>query len=432
MILPRSFKWLALFVLGMSSWLLGQTCDSPVSDPGGFLNNSSQVQKATGKLIDQGADAHVLTFASLSQYGGNLDQAESQEERACGNSWQSDGKRKSNLIIFAVAPNDHRAAIYFGGAWDGALGHGHWTHIASDFMSPRFRSKDWAGGIAAGEEQAAARIVAFKDETVHPAVSTTTVNNQATDMSGFWLFLKWMLFIGALAGGIGFVYFYLSSRSKKRSQTIAAQQAAQQSKAALASELNSAREKLAELEAAKDEKASPLAIEFDVVSAQFTRLDQSSRMDPSQDGLSADQYTTIGSSYQDLRNRLYNAVTRATRSLQSQSASATASANSRHASRHRSHPASTPAPGVNKTTYEDNSVTVVNTPVYSEPERSESHTRSEETSSKSSSDSDSDRGSSFSWGSDSSSSSSSSSDSGSSFSFDSGSSGSDSGGSFGF
>jgi uncharacterized membrane protein YgcG len=420
-------KLVALYVsvLLLSLAAAGQDCNNVVQDGVG-IGDLKPLYAASAKLTDQSADVRVVILPSLFVSSGNLDVQEKNMEQRCS-SWQSpDGGRKSNLIVFALAPNERKSGIYYGSAWKPALD-GRWPAISSNFMSPRFRSKDWVGGLVAGEEQVASRIAAFRDETLHPAPITTV--NQSTDMSGFWTFLKLALFLLALAGIGVFIYLFLTGRTKRRNQTVAAQQSAQQSKASLAAELNSARDKITEMQASSDPKAAVLALEYDSVSTQFSRLDQSSRMDPSQDGLTVYQYTVIGNNYQALRNQLSNAISRATRKEQPVSTtSGTSSHFTRKTSKHsKAQEASTSeSPKRSSTTvYEDNSVTVVNTPAYTSQDyasRDSEPTHSE--SSRSAFSHSSDGGGSSSW-----SSGSSSSDSGGSSSFDSGSScGGDSGG----
>jgi uncharacterized membrane protein YgcG len=420
-------KLVALYVsvLLLSLAAVGQDCNNVVQDGVG-IGDLKPLYAASAKLTDQSADVRVVILPSLFVSSGNLDVQEKNMEQRCS-SWQSpDGGRKSNLIVFALAPNERKSGIYYGSAWKPALD-GRWPAISSNFMSPRFRSKDWVGGLVAGEEQVASRITAFRDETLHPAPITTV--NQSTDMSGFWTFLKLALFLSALAGIGVFIYLFFTGRTKRRNQTIAAQQSAQQSKASLAAELNSARDKITEMQASSDSKAAVLALEYDSVSTQFSRLDQSSRMDPSQDGLTVYQYTVIDNDYQALRNQLSNAISRATRKEQPVSTtSGTSSHFTRKTSKHskaQEASASESPKRASTTVYEDNSVTVVNTPAYTSQDyasRDSEPTHSE--SSRPAFSHSSDGGGSSSW-----SSGSSSSDSGGSSSFDSGSScGGDSGG----
>lgn len=281
--------WIFLASLPLS--VHGQDCDSVVSDPAGALKgHQGEVESAAQDLIQKGADVRVWAVGNLG-LSGNLDVAEKALERQCP-SWEAgDGvSRKSTLLVLMVAPAEHKMGIYYGSAWNAALGE-HWTRIKQQAMAPRFRDGDYAGGFIAAEQQLAKRIAASQDEALHPAQTV----NQATDLSGLWHVLMWVVGIGAF----GFaVVFIAASRGKRRERQEAlryAQQRAIIARTALADLLNRLRSK--ELDA--NHQAA-----VDDVSVSYSELAGRAIGDPNQEGLSQAEYEAMELAYTSLHHQL--------------------------------------------------------------------------------------------------------------------------------
>lgn len=177
---------LSTLLLLYTASLVSAQCDQTVWDQAGVMTaRINDVDQAAQQLKQLGVDVRIRTIA----HSTNLDQVEHEMEKACP-SWQGGmGGRKSTLLVLMVAPNDHKLGVYYGAAWRRAFDN-HWNRIKQEVMGPRFHDKDFAGGFIAGENEFAARIKSSQNEAITPVVSTTTVNQQATDFSGLWMFLE--------------------------------------------------------------------------------------------------------------------------------------------------------------------------------------------------------------------------------------------------
>jgi uncharacterized membrane protein YgcG len=271
----KLFRW--VFLLAFALPVHAQDCDNVVVDQASALKpgQSQQIADAAQGLISQGADVRVRTVGATT----NLDTNEKQFVATCP-SWEApNGSIKSTLVVLMVSPASRKMGIYYGHAFDAAL-NDHWNRIKQEYMAPHFRTADWAGGFIAAEQQLAARIKASQDEALHPAVSTTV--NQATDLSGLWSVLKWLVLIGALALA---VFFWVSWQMRRR-------KAYQQRREARANAIN-AKARAANLlsSTAKDQPGMDAALE------EFSRLDSTLNADPYDEKLEVSDYNAIAASY---------------------------------------------------------------------------------------------------------------------------------------
>lgn len=276
-------SYLAVAILYCALPAQAQDCDQVVADQANVLQSQERdhVKAAAQKLIDQGADVRVVTVGGTS----NLDIDENNWLHRC-QSWQSpNGGMKSTLIVLMVSPSSRKMGIYFGHAFDSALA-SHWNRIKSDYMGPHFKTGDWAGGFIAAEQQLAARVAASKDEAVHPAVSTTV--NQASDLSGLWTVLMWIVALGATAFGFWLIFSWRKRLRQEQQQLREAQRRAQAAKARAAELLTN----------------MPSHPRIDAASAEFERLNSSVRNDPYADDLVVEEYNVITAQYQKVVDML--------------------------------------------------------------------------------------------------------------------------------
>ena len=118
-----------------------------VNDYAGVLQ-SSQVQSLEAQLSqlerDTGHQVAVLTIPTLDGEdieGFSIRVAES---------WKIGKKDYDNGVILVVAINDRRLRLEVGYGLEGILPDAIAKRITSDYIVPRFRQKDYAGGIIAG------------------------------------------------------------------------------------------------------------------------------------------------------------------------------------------------------------------------------------------------------------------------------------------
>ena len=119
--LTTSFALLTLVSLPATA--RAQGCSSVVTaDEAGVITRPSVIEKAAISLLDQGADAHILTIKRTADYGSSLAAAEAAYESKCPD-WKAPGSnaRKPNLIVFVVAPADHTKNVFFGSQYARAL-----------------------------------------------------------------------------------------------------------------------------------------------------------------------------------------------------------------------------------------------------------------------------------------------------------------------
>jgi len=282
----KTFIWVFAILL-FAVPTRAQDCDNVVADYSGSLKSgdAQRIEEAARPLVNEGADLRVRILGTTS----NLDTDEKDIERSCL-SWQSPNHgRKSTLVVLMVAPFSHKMGIYYGNAFDHALAD-HWNRIKTDYMGPHFKTGDWAGGFVAVEQQITSRIKAAKDEAVHPATTTTTTVNQAADLSGLWIVLKWSLFLAFLLVGIYFTFAWWNKRRKAQQELREAQQLAITTKARAADLLNKPNSvKTATLDRALEE---------------FARLNGSMRNDPNPDDLTIEEYHVIALQYQKIVDML--------------------------------------------------------------------------------------------------------------------------------
>jgi uncharacterized membrane protein YgcG len=282
-----SFKLLLSVLLLTVAASANLNCNLPISDEANVLGQSATLLQAVSQLSAKGVDIHVVSVPTMGTV--NLDMLEKAIETGC-RSWQApNGGRKSTLLVLMVAPNDHKMGVYYGSAWSKALDQ-HWNRIKQDYMFPRFKTGDFAGGMAAAAQQFAARISASEDEAQHPA--QTTVVNEAPkpeDLSGLWRVLEWLfgiLFAGMI---VAFIYSLLSRRAQKKEEIESARADAITKRNQAAGMINELR--------IKDNLSPQKQQEFDSVYATYTELSERMKSDPDERGLSLIEYQSIARQY---------------------------------------------------------------------------------------------------------------------------------------
>jgi uncharacterized protein len=283
----------AALLLCVPVCLQAQSCDQTVTDDAHVLGGSVSVDKAARDLNAMGADVRVVTLGHLS---GTLEQYVEEARGACS-SWRStSGGVKNNLIVFALAPNQRKYGIFYGGEWAAALEHSQ-NAIKTQFMAPAFRDGDWARGIAQGEQQVANQIKALNEAALHP--QQTQVTEQATDLSGLWTVMGWLLTITAVGLAVWGCVYYVGWRRRTREALAAAQQAAMKAAAAVADEIQR-RRTMYDTKTALGEKNEVMGATLDRIAVGLSRLASSSSYDPSVNGLSLSQYQAMERAYNRL------------------------------------------------------------------------------------------------------------------------------------
>lgn len=290
--------FMALAIAGAFS-CRAENCSLTINDGAGVISSPAPLQEIANEIADRGGDPKIVTVAHVD---GTLEQYAKGIVKQC-QSWQSaSGGIKNNLVVFAVAPKQHVFGIFYGSELKGPLD-GSVAAIKSQFMVPAFKDGDFARGILRGEEQVSQHMQAFNTAALHPQQVSTTVNNQATDLSGFWTFLFWILGLGAVGFAIWAIYTAVQNSKRNKAAIRDAQQEAQKVAAMVA-------ERIASLSASVEEKA---ALGEDVltkkkslwaISEEYSKVAGSESFNPNADGFTAGQYETMGRYYRQLMLRL--------------------------------------------------------------------------------------------------------------------------------
>lgn len=277
-------------------------CNQPVNDLAGVLGSkAAQVMQAASTLNSRGADTRIATI-SLNGYS-SMDAWAVAAVKNCPSMQSPAGGVKSTLVLIAVAPTERKMGIYTGKAFEAAFGADRMLRYKTQFMGPHFKAQEWAEGLIAAAQQMADRLAAYTSE-VNTPVTSTTINQASapTDLGGLWIFF-WLL------GGIGviIVVFVIITMSKKAKED--AEEAQQSAIAArsrltnLMSDLTSALAVYAGNFTGKPGAAKANSM-LDEVSQQFSDLASKLSGDPTQEGLGAGTYRSLGMTYSGLANRL--------------------------------------------------------------------------------------------------------------------------------
>jgi uncharacterized membrane protein YgcG len=291
--IPSSLALLTLAaLLSWSAPSAAYICDGPLGDEAQVLTAPTTLLPAVQALEAQGADVRVRTVVGST----NLDLTEGLYETACP-SWQgAPGRRKSTLLVLLVSPDTRKMGLYYGEAWQRALGD-HWNRIKQETMGPRFRDGDYTGGFAAALHTLQSRLSAAQEEVLHPVSPTTitTTINEGVKMD--WLVtIVWILMGTGLLVGLLYAAGVLASTERRtRRQARRAQQRAVLAKSDAAAALN--RLTPAMLTAHQQSRHQDLMV-------QFADLSQTAASDPSRPGLTTEEYSVIAQRYERMTHEL--------------------------------------------------------------------------------------------------------------------------------
>lgn len=289
--------------LPTAAWAVN--CDAVVDDRAGIFGSRVEaVREAAQRLENNGAEVRVLTMDDL---GGaaNLDQYKAEVQQYCASWRAADGGMKNNLIVFMVSVRERKSGLYYGDLWRRQLDSA-WPAILADEVNPRFRDRNFAGGIASGFD-AVNRLI---DASRAPPVSTAPpviVREQPTDLSGLWTVLEGLLLLVALT--VAFIFIGLIKKSVDRKKAV--RQKAQADMDACSAlvveldELTAAEQKRIELLATQvvEEDVTPLRLSLDGLLAAYRAANsaylalRNGNLDPGRAGLSIGQLEHIAAEY---------------------------------------------------------------------------------------------------------------------------------------
>jgi uncharacterized membrane protein YgcG len=236
----RNALWLAVLLIGVCP-LLRADCNDVVWDQQNLFSgtDSQMLRQAAQQLTNAGADVHVLTVHALFQ-NTPLEADLLELQHHCP-SWQVNGQRKNNLLLFAVDAQHHKSGIFYGALYHRALD-STWHDIATQYMNPHFGDHEWAAGLAEGMRQTRVLLA----ET--PGTGKTVVQHfePATDYVPFWHILGWIVFGLFATLAVWFSVKFFRSRATRKQKFSDAQADLQQAKNDATNDLDKAKQKLAE------------------------------------------------------------------------------------------------------------------------------------------------------------------------------------------
>lgn len=165
--------------------------DSPVVDTTGTLDSAQKqalVQQALALQQRKGSQLQVLIVPTT------LPEDISQYTTRVFDQWRLGRKGVDDAVLLVVAKDDRRVRIEPGYGLEGAIPDAAANRIIQEYLAPRFRANDYAGGIS----EASAVLVRLIDGEALPAPVSS--QREPTGQGGD----PWMLalFIGVFAGSI--------------------------------------------------------------------------------------------------------------------------------------------------------------------------------------------------------------------------------------
>lgn len=185
--------WLALLLpVAASAEVAVPTLDAPVVDTTGTLDDAQTrqlVQQALELQQRKGSQLQVLVVATT--------QPETIEQytQRVFDAWKLGRKGVDDGVLLVVAKDDRRVRIQPGYGLEGAIPDAIASRIIQEYLVPRFRQGDYAGGIA----EASAVLVKLIDGEPLPAPASTHVAEPERRSGGSWLIA---LVVGLIAANV--------------------------------------------------------------------------------------------------------------------------------------------------------------------------------------------------------------------------------------
>src|SRR5690606_28108631 len=113
-----------------------------------------------------------------------------------GREWGIGDKEKNDGALLIVAPNERRVRIEVGYGLEGIMTDALSSQIIRNAITPRFKSGDMAGGIAAGAEEIGALLALPPEEAKARAQAAATQERQGGGNGGTVMAIFWIIVLG--------------------------------------------------------------------------------------------------------------------------------------------------------------------------------------------------------------------------------------------
>lgn len=176
---------------------------APRLEPQGYVNDFARVLSAQAKAkleaalkeLEEKTSAEVAVVTVPNVEGGDVDQAAEELFRQWGI-----GKRgKDNGVLILCAVGDRRVRIEVGYALESVLNDAACGRIIREQMIPRFRQKDYSGGLLNGTSAVVSLILSSYGQTLD-APLVQPVSSYPLRREADWQFIIWFIF---------FVFFFI-------------------------------------------------------------------------------------------------------------------------------------------------------------------------------------------------------------------------------
>lgn len=206
----RKFAFATLLLGSLATFsAFADKCKDPIVDEGNYLSSSERatIEERMRPLTQAGADVRVHLLTSFhrnaeGQMMKSLGEYKAYMQAKCAGWRSADGGFKNNMVIFAVVPSKGAASVYYGDQWRAKLDPVA-KKIVEETMVPRFREKNWSGGMIAGFTDVNDMLTVKRSEVGKPIVINHAADNSW--MKGIWYWIIALIVAGGLAwAGLSF------------------------------------------------------------------------------------------------------------------------------------------------------------------------------------------------------------------------------------
>jgi hypothetical protein len=217
----RALILLAAVTLPSLAW--AQACDKVVDDQAHVISDVGKVEAAAKSLGNQGATVRVRTFASVGADG--LGKTIYKLRAACP-SWQGQDSSswKSTMLVLAYTPDKYQVGAYYGSTMLSRLGQGKWSQITTDRLNPAVIASAHGDKTALADGMTKT-LEEMQAALARPSTGGAVTIHQASDLSGLWHVMGWLLVIVVLVCLVLLALYLFSLRGKNQTARAQARRA---------------------------------------------------------------------------------------------------------------------------------------------------------------------------------------------------------------
>jgi uncharacterized membrane protein YgcG len=209
-------RFIFALLLLLPSSMAFANCNALVEDRAGVISDVSKVEHAAGAIS---ANVRVRTIQNVG--GDSLDKyVHSTLATECPQ-WMAPNKKdfQSMMLIFVYTPDRSQTGIFYGSTLQPRIGNGKWMDVARSRFVPAIHAYK-SGEKTALTDGFVNTLGELNTLIVRPSTAGNVTINQASDNSGLWSALKWLIAIGFLIGmGMMFIRWRSNRASVRAAQS---------------------------------------------------------------------------------------------------------------------------------------------------------------------------------------------------------------------